>query len=262
MKGNRGMSITEKHTEMHKEYRRDVPGTNTVVLFLHGICSSPNYFRNFFPRVPKSWAIRAILLDGHGGTVREFAQTSMEKWKRQVKEVVDELAANHSSIIIVGHSMGTLFSIEQSIRKPEKIKHLFLLAVPLKARVKLSASNEAIRIALDINPHGTPSIESVKDDYSMEPDRRFWRYIGWLPRYRELGHEIRATRTRITEVTVPCHAYQSRHDDVVSMKSSDYIAANPKICLQHLEHSDHNYYTPEDEEFLLNEFERMCRLYI
>ncbi|HZK29329.1 MAG TPA: alpha/beta fold hydrolase [Clostridia bacterium] len=247
--------------ETHKEYRRDVPGADTVVLFIHGICSSPNYYREFFPHVPETWAIRAVLLDGHGGTVLEFAQTSMEKWKQQITDVLDQLAEKYPSIIIVGHSMGTLFAIEQSIRIPDKIKLLFLLAVPLKALVKPSASNEAIRIALNIRPHDNPSIESIKEDYSMEPDRKIWRYIGWLPRYRELMQEMRATRTRVTHITVPCYVYQSRHDDAVSPKSSDYLIANPTIHLEYLEHSGHNYYTPEDEAYLLGEFERLCMLH-
>ena len=32
---------------MHEEYIRDVPGSDTAVLFIHGILGTPNHFRRF-----------------------------------------------------------------------------------------------------------------------------------------------------------------------------------------------------------------------
>ena len=59
----------------------------------------------------------------------------MIEWKQQVKNALEELSETNNKIIIVAHSMGTLFAIQEAIEKP--VDELFLLNVPLKVRVTL-----------------------------------------------------------------------------------------------------------------------------
>jgi esterase/lipase len=75
----------------HQEIIRIVPGSRYAVLMLHGILGTPDHFRELLPLVPETWTVHALLLDGHGGGVKDFSETSMEKWKDQVFSRVEEI---------------------------------------------------------------------------------------------------------------------------------------------------------------------------
>ncbi|HPX93042.1 MAG TPA: alpha/beta fold hydrolase [Bacillota bacterium] len=246
----------------HLEFRRDIDKASHAVLFIHGICGSPNHFRDFYGQVPDDWSIRAILIEGHGGTVRQFSRSSMARWKEQVSRTVDELAADHASILITGHSMGTLLAIEQALRKPKYVKALFLLAVPLRARASRAAVSQSLRTVLDLDSRGDPALEAAKALYSMNPDRKIWRYLGYIPRYYELLKLMRETRGRIPQLALPCRVLMSRRDEIVSPRSADYLLVNPRIDLGWLEHSDHKYYPQGDKEFMLEDFACTCRNFL
>lgn len=238
----------------HKEYIRMVPESDIAFLFIHGIIGTPNHFKDFVPLVPQEYSVYNVLLDGHGKGVRDFSQTSMEKWKKQIEERVEELRKDHKYIIIVAHSMGTLFALRQAIRKPEVIKALFLLATPLKVGVKPAMFRNAFKILFtDVKPDDLAAV-AYQRAYGCEIDRRLWRYIGWLPRYLELFAEIRLVRRMVPRLKVPTFVYQSRQDEMVSKKAKEYIEGNSCVTLRILENSSHHYYEKNDNQFLLEEF--------
>ena len=115
----------------HEPYFREGPG-KTAVLLIHGIAGSPGHFRDLVPIIPQTFAVSNILLDGHNGTVRDFSSSSMEKWKTQFRNTLQNLCERYENVVIVAHSMGTLFAIQAAIERPEKIPHLFLLNVPTR----------------------------------------------------------------------------------------------------------------------------------
>lgn len=243
----------------HREYRREPADADRSVLFIHGIVGSPVHFREFYQHVPKNWAIRSLLLDGHGGAVARFSGSSMTAWKEQVGQAVDELGAHASPLMIVGHSMGCLLAIDQAIRRPDLVKALFLLAVPLKARMTRKAASQSVRTALGFDPGGDPVLQAAREAYSMDPDRRIWRYLGYLPRYYELTKVMRETRDLVCGLTIPCRVLMSVEDEIVSPRSAEWLSGNASIELDWLEHSDHKYYPPQDKDYLLAEFDSFCR---
>ena len=58
----------------HRELRRDVPDSEHAVLFIHGICSSPVFFTDFYAHVPEDWSIRSVLIEGHGATTKDIIE--------------------------------------------------------------------------------------------------------------------------------------------------------------------------------------------
>lgn len=244
--------------ERHREYRRDLTASDRAVLFIHGICGSPCFFDPFYDRVPDTWSIRSLLIRGHGGTTKDFCRASMAKWKAQLAEVVDEMSDQHSDLMLVGHSMGTLLAIEQALKRPDAVKKLFLLAVPLKARASLQAISESVKTALDLGKRDSPSLQAARRLYGIEADRKVWHYLGYIPRYWELLQEMKATRGRVQELRLPCLAFQSAKDEIVSPKSALYLQQNPLIDLRILAGSDHKYHPPQDQALLLDAFESAC----
>lgn len=240
----------------HKEYIRICEGSNTAVLFIHGIVGTPNHFDEFIPLIPENISVYNILLDGHGKTVKDFSKTSMEKWEKQVDSVVEELSGMHEKIYIVAHSLGTLLAIEQAI-KTKKVCKLFLLAVPLSLFLKPKMTINSLKVYFDkIQPDDYEAL-AAKKCYGIEMDKNPLHYLGWIPRFLELFAKIRQTRKTIKSTTTPCFVYQSKKDEMVSRRSLKHLKGNAYIAINELENSGHYYYKKEDLDFILTEFNKV-----
>lgn len=243
----------------HTEYRRELPGSDSAVLFIHGIQGSPDQFEPFYDSVPHDWSIVNILLDGHGGGVRDFSRTSMAKWKTQASAVADELAVKYRRVIVVGHSMGTFFAMDIARRLSEQVKALFLIAVPLVIAVTPRASVNSMRVILTSPPDKNPVIAAARAAYSIRQDKCLWRYLGWIPRYLELFAEAKRQRRQITQLKTPCRVYQSAKDELVSRRSEKYISANPDIRLISLTKSGHFFFPEGDLSLMQKELAGLCK---
>ena len=239
----------------HKEYKCIYPEARAAVLLVHGIVGTPNHFAEFVSRVPEGISVYNLLLDGHGGSVRDFSHTSMQKWEEQVKNAVDELCTTHSKIYIVAHSMGTLFAIDRAIEN-EKVKGLFLLAVPLKIAPKARMVSNLCKVYFDKIKPDDAVAQAAKRCYGIAQDKNPFHYVGWLPRYLELFAKAKKSRKRIQELQTPCWVYQSARDELVSGASVRWLEENKAIHIDKLPNSGHYYYEESDFAFLLTEFEK------
>ena len=239
---------------MHKEYVRLVDTADTAVLFIHGIVGTPNHFTDFVNLVPSEMSVCNMLLDGHGKGVSEFSKTSMDKWKSQVDAKVTELSKTHSKIIIVAHSMGTLFAINESVKHPDKIQKLFLLATPLKLFIKPQMMLNTMKVYFGLIKDSDKMAQAAQRAYGIKDSKNIFKYIGWIPRYLELFKEIKAVRKSVPLISTPCDVYQSAHDEMVSVKSTNILNKNNNIRVNVLAKSSHYYYDDDDYKYLLNEF--------
>ena len=238
----------------HKEYIRIVQGSDTAVVFIHGIVGTPNHFAEFVSLVPESFSVYNLLLDGHGKGVKDFSKTSMRKWERQVASVVEELSSTHEKIYVVAHSLGTLLAIEQAISN-QKVCKLFLLAVPLRLSLKPKMTINSLKVFFDrIRPDDYEAL-AAKACYGIGKDKNPLHYLGWLPRFFELFAKMRETRRLIASVHTPCRVYPSKKDEMVSRRSAKYYENNPNFIVRELENSGHYYYSREDFRFLMAEFQ-------
>ena len=233
----------------HSEYIRVAESSKNAVLMIHGIAGSPAHFRELLPMVPEDWSVYNILLDGHGGKVTDFSATSMGKWKNQVADTVKQLLQRHEKIIIVAHSMGTLFALQAAVDHSERIAGLFLLAVPLRVRIQPDTVAGGVRVALG-KTQGHEMARAMEDDCSIRHDGRLWEYLGWTPRLLELLEEIKRVRGLLPRVRIPCIAFQSEKDELVSVESAQDLQRNRRIEVIMLEDSGHFAYGPEDLKLL------------
>lgn len=229
----------------YEPYIRPVEGAKTAALFIHGIVGSPAHFKDLLPQIPEDWSVYNILLDGHGKGVEEFAHTSMEKWKAQVSNVLTQLLATHERVFIVAHSMGTLLAIEEAVRRPGKVCGLFLLAVPLVFRVRLTAALGSVQAALGVAKIGSMA-EQMLNDSGVHLSPQLRSYLKWLPRFAELTKEALRTHVLLDLISVPCRAFQSGKDELVGQTSTELLKKQPGILTQVLENSGHFSYSPAD----------------
>lgn len=237
-------------------YYRPVPGADTAVLFVHGIAGTPAHFRDLLPVVPENWSIYNILLDGHGGSVRDFSRTSMKKWRQQVSDQLDEILQTHRQVLIAAHSMGTLFAIEEAIRRPMQIPALFLLAVPLTPHLPLSTALNSTRAALGwYKPGSRPEGFTKACGIHLSPN--LFLYIGWLPRFVELFIQVHRTKKRLPQLNTPTRSYQSHTDELVSRGAIRYLKDHPSIQNTVLHGSGHFFYDEADTRLLQKELAEM-----
>lgn len=234
----------------HEEYVKVVEGGNTAVLMIHGIFGTPRHFDEIIHLIPEEWSVYNILLDGHGKGVREFACTSMDKWKTQVDSMLGNLYEKYENIYLIGHSMGTLLSLDISHKYADKIRAMILLAVPLKVLLKPVSAVNSFKLIFKLTSMDNPMDVAAKNAHSVQHDAFFWHYAGWIPRYFELFALIRKVRKGIENITVPCYTFQSKKDEMVAFGSIKYLNKNPLFENKVLEKSMHFYYDPLDFEYL------------
>lgn len=246
---------------MHEEFVFDVEKSDTVFLCIHGILGSPNHFNFLIERLPETVGVHNILLDGHGKTVEDFSHTSMSKWQEQVDEKIEYLAEHYDNIIIVGHSMGTLFAMELSFRYTNKIKFLFLLQSPMKMGIKPSIIKHSYQVIYDKIDYNDKVCVASKDAFSINIETKLYKYVQWTPRYIELFKKAFDVRKMIEEIHVPCVFFQSKLDELVPISSCKVIQKNSSVKLNVLNNSSHFYYEDMDLEIILREFDKIKEEY-
>lgn len=237
-----------------RPFEKPVPESKTAILYIHGILGTPDHFRDFFPLVSDCTQY-SILLDGHGGNAGDFAGTRMDIWKKQVHEKVVQLLQTHDRLLIVAHSMGTLFAISEALLFPERVAGLFLLAAPLKLSVKPRLAGNCWKVFRGkIAPDDIQAM-AMQQAYGISQDYHIFRYLGWIPRYLELFREIRHVRGTVTRLRVPVIAFQSAQDEMVSLKAASILQEVPGSQVEVLKKSTHFYYDPSDLQRILRKFE-------
>lgn len=248
---------------IHQEYIRLVPGARTAVLFIHGIVGTPNHFRDLIPLVPlvpENWSVYNLLLDGHGKNVRDFSHTSMKKWKAQVRAIFESLTRTHEQVVIVGHSMGTLFAMQLALEWPEKVPLLFLIAVPMRPGVRISGMVRVLRMVFGLTREDRPIELATRDVCGVTTTRKLWKYIGWIPRFLELFAEIYRTEKVMGNLTVPCVAYQSEKDELVMNRSRKILEKSGVMEVYNLLNSTHFYYDSGDQRIVQDDFTNRIEL--
>ena len=239
----------------HREYKRIVAKDEKAVLFIHGIISTPNHFRDFVALVPDNMSVFNLLLDGHGKAVNDFARSSMKKWEAQVTSAVNELSENHEKIYIVAHSMGTLLAIDQALSN-KKVAKMFFLSVPIKIFIKHPLISNTLKVFFDkIRPDDEIGL-ATKNCYGITVEKNILSYIGWIPRYAELIEKIHHIPEKIPLIQIPCYAYQSSNDEIVSTSTNKCLKKNDHIRVKELKNSGHHYYQKDDYSYLLCEFNK------
>lgn len=240
----------------HEPYIREVPGSRQAVVLIHGILGTPRHFDFLIPLIPADHSIYNICLDGHGGHVSDFSRTSMRKWQAQVSSVLDQVFTQNDRVILVAHSMGTLFSIHEAIARPEKIRHLFLLQIPLRPRLQIRSAFHALLLPFGIIPQAA---QAMYTDCGVILSRKLWLYLGWIPRFLELFVLCHQTRQVLGRLTVPCQAFQSAKDELVSAKTCRDIQKYPHYQIHTLQNSGHFSYTGTDLSLLKSEFSKLFK---
>ena len=236
------------------DFVRNVENSRCAVLCVHGILGHPCFFDFLLPLVPHDWSVTNILLKGHGGSVKDFSAASMSEWKGQVRVEAEKLRKNNDKLIIVAHSMGTLFAIREAMEG--NADALFLMNTPLKIRITRRLLSTPFKVLFGNAKKEDKWTQAALAAYGIECDANPLHYIGWIPRYLELFAEIRSVRKILSQLTVKTQVYLSVHDEMVSPVLEKLFAECHNVKVKVLPTSGHYYYSDRDTGMLQDDFRR------
>lgn len=234
---------------MHQQSARIVPGAKVAVMFLHGICGSVNQFRNVIPLeqfVPDDCSYYSLLYPGHGGSVLDFANSSMKEWTEYVWYIFRTLSETHDKILLVGHSMGTLFSIHLALEFPEKVAALLLVEVPLRVGIKGYGAKNLYRWSRNKLDLTDPLQAATAQVVGIEPSDRMLHYLRWIPRLLELVALMHQTSTMVKQLQQEVIAYQSPRDELVSVRSAKILERSGRVDVRYFTRSTHFHFDAEE----------------
>lgn len=253
------MKSTNKFAIRNQEpFLREVPLADTLVIFIHGIVEGPSQFRPFIDiTLQAGCSCAALLLPGHGGSASEFAHSSQREWILYVKRELEHFRQQYPHLILVGHSMGTLLSMIAYTENPSGIDGLIVIAAPLHIQVSMRAIRNNLKIAfsesIPPNDPAYPLTKAISVAHCPIP-----QYVTWVPRLADLFRLIAQTRKVLPQIRVPLLAIHSDRDELVGIRSIDYLRQSVPETYLHivrLPHSTHFTYTPED-------WDKLCRSYL
>ena len=230
----------------HSSYIRVVPDSACAVLLLHGFLGTPRQFDPILDCFPENWSVYNMVLDGHGGTVADFARSGMRKWQAQTDAALDALRRRHEKIIVVAHSMGCLLTLASLLREKSGVYGTLLLAPALCIRVRPVGCINALRVVLDRIPPENVLAAATQKACGVAPEKRLWRYLPALPRFAELLAKARRVRSLLGFIEVPCTVLLSAKDELVGPRTAAYLRGRESFIVHVLKDSGHFYYPEQD----------------
>lgn len=131
-----------------------------LVVFLHGIGNSGLVWSDIIKGLPKDVSYVSLDLLGFGSSKKpNYVDYNLNIHAKSVMRTVKNLNFSPSSIILVGHSLGSLVSIEVAKKYPSKITNLLLCSPPFY----LPSTNRKI-------PSGDDILKKIYEYVQKDPE--------------------------------------------------------------------------------------------
>lgn len=234
--------------------------SDLVILFIHGFLEGPDQFKGFADILrDKGISNESIILPGHGGSAIEFAATPLKCWVEYVENKIKKLKEKHHRVILVGHSMGTLLSLNYCLDHIGYIDGLVLLCTPLRIRLTPRGALYGMKVALNIIRVDDIYTNAMLQSFNVDAPPLLG-YLKWIARYIDLfALSRKVRRANLSELHIKALLVGCRQDEFVSNRSLRILESNyPKENYTSLEmrRSGHFYYIEEERELLDKEFEK------
>jgi len=224
------------HTVRHGE-----PG-KPVVILLHGIAASGEYWNTLIPFLTPHYTCITIDLLGFGKSSKpQWAEYNMEQHVRSIRHTIRSLHIR-GDFILVGHSLGSLLATRYVRRYPAKIQRLLLLSPPvyprldsIEGKMALHRTDLLMRIyrTLREHPRITPHNLERLGRLGVVPRSVRIRPDTWIPFKRSLEHciEQQTILRDIDSVGIPIDVFYGTLDSVVIGANVRALARDHNVTL-------------------------------
>ncbi len=235
---------------LHQPFLREVEGSDTAVLLVHGILGSPNQFEAIAQKLyAAGCTVSAILLPGHGGSARDFVEAKARDWQRAVDEAAAQLRERYRHVFLLGHSMGGLLILGEAVRYGTD--GLILFSTPMRIRIGLRSALTSLKVLWGDPDRDDNRIGAYRRAFSVQAGS-LWEHLCWAATYGELMRLIKTTRRGLGQVTQPVLIIQSKRDETVAWRSAEIfkreLARALTVDVRMLSRSEHSYHHPDEAE--------------
>jgi carboxylesterase len=196
-------------------------------LCLHGMTGTPFEIRPVGEALAGTgYSVEAPMLAGHGGTLRDLAQSQWPDWLATAERSMDQLRrrVGDRPIGIVGFSMGGLLALRLARLYPERIAALVVIAAPLRMRPFQTRGVRALSwLPIDFRSHPFACIPKLKGSDISDPEMRDANPslrafpLSAVTSLFALMDQVRADLPGVRAPTLVIHG---RHDHTVPMEDS------------------------------------------
>lgn len=248
------MPVAEMYEINKAAEPRFFEGTNgKAVLVIHGFTGYPGEFYEISEALnQEGYTVSLPLLPGHGRNRQAFKKTNWQDWLGHVKEEYIKLEQSHSSVSIVGLSMGGVLTLLLSEEfKPERIA---LLAPAMAIHSPVFYYTPILKFFIEeMNKEWTPEEGDSEDVRKLGEE--YWKrnYIRQIAGLRKL--QVMAKR-KLKKVSAPALIMLSEIDDTVPVHAGDIIEKGLKNSIFKkiiLKNSPHVIVSGPEKDFIINE---------
>ena len=237
---------------MHTSIAAEVPGSDTLVIFIHGFLGSPDQFRRYIAALNEHGAsCLALLLPGHGCSAREFARHGTAEWETAVLQAVEANKGKFTRIYLAGHSMGGLLALNACVKLGNAFSGLILLSTPWKVTF---FSPRSIFQRLLLACYGRKNEIKTAYKSAQSVSGNYLALLLHMPRPGlEFFRVIRRAKQICSGVQVPVLLIHSKNDETVSFSSARLLKqslAGAEAVPITLQSSWHTYYTAEEADII------------
>lgn len=94
-------------------------GNGQALVFIHGFCESKDIWKDIQEELSLNYRVISVDLPGHGLSLMEKEELSMEYFADKVKELLDTM--DIPTCVMVGHSLGGYVSLAFAEKYPERL---------------------------------------------------------------------------------------------------------------------------------------------
>ena len=224
------------------------------VLILHGFTATLDSVKALYtPLCEIGIPVLMPQLAGHGASSPDALRgVTWEAWMKDADKAFQELRCHSERVIIIGHSMGALLSINLAVRYGSEIDSLVLVAPAIKL-ASLFAPGRPLHFAVpivsrvikkwDLKPYARKSNEGCAPHYAWVPTDAVVSFFDLLKK----------TLPLLKKVTVPVFILHNRRESTVLPESAtilcDSIATDSsEKSIVWLEHSEHQTFCDCEKE--------------
>ncbi|MGV8145795.1 MAG: alpha/beta hydrolase [Alkaliphilus sp.] len=195
-------------------------GGRKACLLIHGFTGTPAHMLPLGKFLSeKGFAVKAVLLKGHGTTVEDMRKTNYEDWFASVEKGYKELIARYDNVYVIGFSMGGILTLQ--LAQKYDMPKIVTIATPMRVFDKLAKWTWIGKYFMKYKPWGEP------EDPEQEEKRYVIRYDKVpLNCADSMMKAMKKVEKKLTEVNSDTLVIQPRKDKSVIPTSAEIIYDN------------------------------------
>ncbi len=225
------------------------------ILILHGFSATLDSVKALYaPLKELGIPVAMPLLAGHGASSPEALRDSgWEEWLKDADQALQKLSIEADQIIVIGHSMGALLSLNLAVRYQGKVDSLVLAAPAIKL-VSLFAPGRPLHFAAKLVSKIIRNWE-LKSLFFAPQCASCVPHYSWVPTAAIISffELIKQTLPILSRVKAPVFVLQCRRESTVLPESAtilcNKIGTEPSLkSILWLERSGHQIFCDADRE--------------